>query len=633
MFARRTPRLSRPLAARGRGGARAGGRPGRPGRRLEQQPDARHRRKVIFTVGITRRHRLGQPVHGHRGRGLRDLPDGVPDAHRVLGDGLLRRARPRRVVAGVGRQEDVDLQDPLRRDVERRRAAHRQGRGVHLQPRSSTASTSSTNFGSYVENITKAEAPDDTTLVLTVSKPSPIMEQALRLHPPAAHLGEDRREGGQELQERGHRGLADRRRRPLRDGRAQGRPVHPDAGQPQLLRRQAGGRRGRVQDLQERRRARPGAEEGRDRLRRRARGQRLQVAGGAAGHHDRLRRSTPASTSSRSTPARRSTTAPRSATATRCSRTRSCARRCGWAIDRQALVDKVLGGGGTPGLDDHPADVHRPAPRRRPTRSPTTRRRPRRCSTRPATRSGSDGVRADAQGNKLSFRLFGAQRVADDSQKSVRVRQGLLRRRRRRDQGQGRRPRTRSPRSSARATSTCSSGAGSSSPTRTTSSRRSPARTGRTRTATRSTPTCPTRSTATRRYDNLYAQQARRDRRDQAHRDRQADAADALRRRAVPRDLLLQQPRGLPVRPVHRVRPAARPERLAALPVRHVVVREHQAGHHGSSRARSSSSGSTSSGPNWLVIIGDRGPDRDRRRGRHRAAPRRNRDIDTDDRE
>ncbi len=32
-----------------------------------------------------------------------------------------------------------------------------------------------TNFGGYTANITKAEAPDDTTLVLTVDKPSPIM--------------------------------------------------------------------------------------------------------------------------------------------------------------------------------------------------------------------------------------------------------------------------------------------------------------------------------------------------------------------------------------------------------------------------------------------------------------------------
>jgi peptide/nickel transport system substrate-binding protein len=32
-----------------------------------------------------------------------------------------------------------------------------------------------TNYGSYVANMTKAEAPDDTTLILTVSKPTPIM--------------------------------------------------------------------------------------------------------------------------------------------------------------------------------------------------------------------------------------------------------------------------------------------------------------------------------------------------------------------------------------------------------------------------------------------------------------------------
>jgi peptide/nickel transport system substrate-binding protein len=34
-----------------------------------------------------------------------------------------------------------------------------------------------TNYGGYVANITKAEAPDDTTLVLTVSKPTPLMER------------------------------------------------------------------------------------------------------------------------------------------------------------------------------------------------------------------------------------------------------------------------------------------------------------------------------------------------------------------------------------------------------------------------------------------------------------------------
>ena len=33
-----------------------------------------------------------------------------------------------------------------------------------------------TNYGNYVSNITKAEAPDDTTLILRVDKPTPIME-------------------------------------------------------------------------------------------------------------------------------------------------------------------------------------------------------------------------------------------------------------------------------------------------------------------------------------------------------------------------------------------------------------------------------------------------------------------------
>ncbi|MBU3751465.1 MAG: ABC transporter substrate-binding protein [Mycobacterium sp.] len=35
------------------------------------------------------------------------------------------------------------------------------------------------NYGNYVTNITKAEAPDDTTLILRVAKPSPLMEKLL----------------------------------------------------------------------------------------------------------------------------------------------------------------------------------------------------------------------------------------------------------------------------------------------------------------------------------------------------------------------------------------------------------------------------------------------------------------------
>ena len=76
-----------------------------------------------------------------------------------------------------------------------------------------------------------------------------------------------------------------------------------------------------------------------------------------------------------------------------------------------------------------------------------------------------------------------------------------------------------------------------------------------------------------------------RDRPDQASRDRQADAADPLRQRCLRRDLLLQQPRGLQVRPVHQRAAPADTGRRARLPVRHVHVPERHPGHRCHGRA------------------------------------------------
>ena len=320
MFARRTPRLVPTAGPRGRGGARAGGRPRRPGRRHEQQPVPGTRREGHLHGGHPGRHRLGQPVHGHRGRGLRDLPDGVPHAHGVLRDRLLP-------VPGLAEswQESADkktwtykIRSGLTwsdgKPLTAKDAAYTFNRVINGE-------YERTNYGSYVENITKAEAPDDTTLVLTVSKPSPIMEK-LYVYILPEHIWEKIDEKAvKSYKNEGTAASPTVGWRPLRDGRAQGRPVHPHAGQPQLLRRQARGRRGRVQDLQERRRARPGAEEGRDRLRRRPRGERVQVAGEHARHHRRLggllrlRRDR---LQHRRSARRRHR---RSATATRCSRT------------------------------------------------------------------------------------------------------------------------------------------------------------------------------------------------------------------------------------------------------------------------------------------------------------------------
>ena len=85
-------------------------------------------------------------------------------------------------------------------------------------------------------------------------------------------------------------------------------------------------------------------------------------------------------------------------------------------------------------------------------------------------------------------------------------------------------------------TTTSSSGAGSSSPTPTTSCRCYLCNRSCTKDGTRSTPACPTRSTATRRTTSCTSSRARTTDPAKPDRDRQADAEDALRRRAVRRD-------------------------------------------------------------------------------------------------
>ena len=76
--------------------------------------------------------------------------------------------------------------------------------------------------------------------------------------------------------------------------------------------------------------------------------------------------------------------------------------------------------------------------------------------------------------------------------------------------------------------------------------------------------TCRTPSTATRRTTRCTPEAGRADRPDRARRHRQADAEDALRRRALRRHDLLRQPRGVPLGPVHRL-PAAARARAASL--------------------------------------------------------------------
>ncbi len=145
-----------------------------------------------------------------------------------------------------------------------------------------------TNYGNYVGNITKAEAPDDTTLILRVDKPTPIMDR-LYVYILPEHIyskidetaiqSYPQRTGGRQTHRRG--GAVSRRR-------AEGRPVRQAGRQSRLLPRQARRRRDRLQALREPGRARSGAEEGRDRLRGQPGGQRLRLAGRRAEHRTQV---------------------------------------------------------------------------------------------------------------------------------------------------------------------------------------------------------------------------------------------------------------------------------------------------------------------------------------------------------
>src|SRR5829696_7996295 len=107
-----------------------------------------------------------------------------------------------------------------------------------------------------------------------------------RADPARAHLEGHRRQEGVDLRQREERG----RLGPVQAGGAQHRPVRAAVGQQVLLGRRAQDRRGRLPGLQQRRRPAPGAQEGRDRLRRRARPGAVQLPQEHRGHHRRGRR-------------------------------------------------------------------------------------------------------------------------------------------------------------------------------------------------------------------------------------------------------------------------------------------------------------------------------------------------------
>ena len=220
-------------------------------------------------------------------------------------------------------------------------------------------------------------------------------------------------------------------------------------------------------------------------------------------------------------------------------------------------------------------------------RSPTTRRRPSRCSTPRATRSAATASARRPTAARLSLPAVRPVGLPDVEEVG-RVHQGLPRRQSAsRSRSSSSRSDSRSPRRSVRASTTCSSGAGSSSPTRTTSCRRSPAASGPTRTAAAIYADLSDSFYCNPAYDALYEQQAGETDAGQARGDRQADAADALRRRAVRRDrstTTTSRPTAPTGSPGSCRSPT--PNGAAAVPVRHLDLREHRAGRGGDGDSR-----------------------------------------------
>ena len=124
-------------------------------------------------------------------------------------------------------------------------------------------------WSSYLTGVESVEAPDDTTVVLTLKKPNAVLP-LLPIPIVPEHVWKDVPRGrGQELRQRAQGRAAGGRLGPVPAGRGHRRRLDvPLRGQPGLLEGRAARRPGGLPGLQERRPGRAGADQGRGRLRR-----------------------------------------------------------------------------------------------------------------------------------------------------------------------------------------------------------------------------------------------------------------------------------------------------------------------------------------------------------------------------
>lgn len=273
-----------------------------------------------------------------------------------------------------------------------------------------------TNFGSYVENITSAEAPDDTTLVLKVSKPTPIMTKLVVYILPQ-HIWE-------KIDEKA-----------VTSYKNEGTPDSPTVGAgPYVMVERRVGQFIRMQANPNFYRGKPAVDEvvfkiysNADALGQALKKGEVDFADSIEANVFKTLQNQPGITAVNAVYSGFDELAFNTGAAlddgtpigdgNPLLKDKALRQALGWAIDRQALVDKVLGGGGSPGSTIIPplySALHL-KPANEVTYDPEKAKS---LLDAAGYKAGADGIRADGKGNKLSFRLF-ARSDSDTSQKSV----------------------------------------------------------------------------------------------------------------------------------------------------------------------------------------------------------------------
>jgi peptide/nickel transport system substrate-binding protein len=282
-----------------------------------------------------------------------------------------------------------------------------------------------TNYGSYVGNITKAVAPDDTTLVLTVDKPSPIMEK-LYVYILPEHIWKSIDE------------------KAVKSYKNEGTPSSPTVGSgPYTMVERQVGQFIRMKANPSFYRGKPAVDEvvfkiykNQDALGQALKKGEIDFADSLESNVFKSLQNQPGITTLSAQYSGFNELAFNTGAALADGtpigdgnpllKDKKLRQALGWAIDKQAMVDKVLGGSGSPGSTIIPSmytALHLdPA-------NPVTYDPEKAKSLLDAAgyKVGADGIRTDAAGNRLSFRLFGrTDSSGNNSQKAVQFLKGYL---------------------------------------------------------------------------------------------------------------------------------------------------------------------------------------------------------------